>query len=161
SHGIVKVETIEELRVKVGELLEESDLVIAQEFLPTEFDWRIGVLGGHPLYACKYYMVNRHWQIYREDKPGELTAGRSETMPVEIAPRQVVRTAVKAANLIGRGFYGVDLKQRGRQIVVMEVNDNPSIDCDVEDAVLKGELYRRIMQYFLTTIERRKAGFDA
>ena len=47
-----------------------------------------------------------------------------------------------------------------KQICVIEVNDNPNIDAGVEDKVLKGELYRRIMEVFLRRIERRKAGFE-
>jgi len=41
-----KVNTPEELRRIADELFEETDLVLAQKFLPTEFDWRVGVLGG-------------------------------------------------------------------------------------------------------------------
>jgi hypothetical protein len=40
------------------------------------------------------------------------------------------------------------------------VNDNPNIDAGVEDKILKGELYRRIMDVFLRRIERRKAGLE-
>ena len=36
-------------------ILEKSELLIAQEFLPTTFDWRIGICDGQPLYACKYH----------------------------------------------------------------------------------------------------------
>ena len=57
-------------------------------------------------------------------------------MPVHEAPRKVVELAVKTANLIGDGLYGVDLKQAGDKVVVIEVNDNPNIDCGVEDVYL-------------------------
>ena len=42
-------------------------------------------------------------------------------------------------------------------VYVIEVNDNPNIDAGFEDAVLKEELYRRIMAGFLERIERLKA----
>ena len=29
-------------------MLEDSDLILAQEFMYTEYDWRIGVLDGEP-----------------------------------------------------------------------------------------------------------------
>ena len=83
-----------------------------------------------------------------------------QTIPVEIAPRPVVRAALKAARLIGNGLYGVDVKQSNGKCFVIEINDNPNIDAGVEDKLLKGELYRRIMDVFLRRIERRKAGFD-
>jgi len=68
----------------------------------------------------------------------------------------VVKTALKAANLIGDGLYGVDLKQIGNKVVVIEVNDNPSIDAGVEDAVLGSALYETIMQEFLRRLELRR-----
>ncbi|HBA85361.1 MAG TPA: RimK family alpha-L-glutamate ligase [Verrucomicrobia bacterium] len=156
SQGVVKVENETQLQQEVSRLLDKSDLMIAQEFISTPFDWRIGVLDKRPLYACKYYMARRHWQIIQRTGEGESNFGRVETLPVELAPRQVVRTAVKAANLIGDGLYGVDLKQVERQCYVIEVNDNPSIDAGFEDDVLKDELYFRIMEVFLRRIEQTK-----
>jgi glutathione synthase/RimK-type ligase-like ATP-grasp enzyme len=68
----------------------------------------------------------------------------------------VISTALKAANLIGDGLYGVDLKQIGSKVYVIEVNDNPNIDAGVEDAVLKEDLYRRIMQGIMRRVEIHK-----
>src|SRR5439155_22639248 len=67
SQGVVKVSTQEELNDQLGLFLERSDLVVAQEFLPTTFDWRIGILDEQPLYCCKYYMAENHWQIIKQD----------------------------------------------------------------------------------------------
>lgn len=160
SQGVVKVETTAELEAAVTQLLDRSDLIVAQEFRPTEFDWRIGIIDRQPLYACRYHMADRHWQIIKRDgKTGRTDAGRAETMPIELAPTQVVKTALKAANLIGDGLYGVDLKQDQRGVCVIEVNDNPSIDAGIEDGVLKDELYLRIMRVFLNRIEKRKRGW--
>jgi len=105
-------------------------------------------------------MAAGHWQIVQHDHHGPRKYGKFETIPVEIAPRHVVRAARKAASLIGNGLYGVDVKQTNGASFVIEVNDNPNIDAGVEDKVLKGELYRRIMEVFLRRIERRKAGID-
>lgn len=160
SKGVVKIDHAEELTAKLAEFLEESDLVVAQEFLPTTFDWRIGILDRLPLYACKYYMAAGHWQIVRQDRTGPRRYGKSETLPVELAPRQAVRNALKAANLIGDGLYGVDVKQSDGKFYVIEVNDNPNIDSGHEDAILKDELYRRILSVFLKRIEQRKAGIS-
>jgi glutathione synthase/RimK-type ligase-like ATP-grasp enzyme len=157
SQGVVKVETAEELKEAVDRLLAKSDLIIAQEFLPTTFDWRVGVFDRQPLYVCKYFMAKKHWQIIRRDGPdGKRAYGKVETVPVEHAPTQVVRTALRAAGLIGDGLYGVDLKQVGKSLYVIEVNDNPNIDSGTEDAVLKDELYLRVMRVLLRRLERRK-----
>ena len=158
SLGVVKVESQAMLDACAEEFLEKSDLLIAQEFLPTTFDWRIGIFDRQPLYACKYHMVHDHWQIAKSDASGKRRYGRTETFPVQHAPRQVISTALKAANLIGNGLYGVDVKQNGRHCYVIEVNDNPNLDAGVEDAFLKGELYTRIMDVFLERIEQTKAG---
>ena len=52
----------------------------------------------------------------------------AETIPVELAPRQAVSATLKAANLIGDGLYGVDVKESNKKFYVIEVNDNPNID---------------------------------
>jgi hypothetical protein len=80
---------------RIEQFLDDSDLIVAQEFLPTTFDWRIGILDERPLFACKYYMANDHWQIIRHDRAGEERYGKSETLPVELAPRQAVRMALE------------------------------------------------------------------
>jgi len=38
-------------------------MLLIQSFIPTEFDWRIGIIDNKPLYACRYYMAKNHWQI--------------------------------------------------------------------------------------------------
>lgn len=156
SQGVIKVSTAEELEVEVERFLDKSDLVIAQEFVPTEFDWRIGVFDRKALYACKYFMARKHWQILKKEDDGDTDYGKVETIPVGLVPKQVLTTAMRAANLIGDGLYGVDLKQVGRKSVVIEVNDNPSIDAGFEDRILREELYTRIMEVFLKRVERRR-----
>lgn len=159
SQGVVKADTEAQFKLEASRLLDDSDLLIAQEFISTPFDWRIGIVDRKPLYACKYFMARRHWQIINPTENGETREGRVETLPVELAPRQVVRTALRAANLIGDGLYGVDVKQVGRKVYVIEVNDNPSVEVGYEDRVLKDELYLRIMETFLERIEKAKAAW--
>jgi glutathione synthase/RimK-type ligase-like ATP-grasp enzyme len=77
-------------------------------------------------------------------------------MAVAEAPQEVVKLALKAANLIGDGLYGVDIKQVGSRCYVIEVNDNPNVDAGNEDGVLKDALYREIMGSFVRRIEARK-----
>ncbi|MDU5676888.1 MAG: RimK family alpha-L-glutamate ligase, partial [Pseudomonas aeruginosa] len=66
--------------------------------------------------------------------------------------------ALEAAGLIGDGLYGVDLKQAGDKVLVIEVNDNPNIDAGVEDGQLGDELYRRILQAFVQRLELKHRG---
>jgi glutathione synthase/RimK-type ligase-like ATP-grasp enzyme len=158
SQGVVLVREADALEAEARRLLSKSDLVIAQEYLPSDFDWRIGILDRRPLFACKYFMAAGHWQILRKGKSGKDIYGRVETLPVGKAPKKVIATALKAAGAIGDGLYGVDLKQVGNKVYVIEVNDNPNIDAGFEDEVLQDELYLRVVETFLKRIERRKTG---
>lgn len=158
SRGIVKVENIESLKAAVDNLFQHTALVLAQEFMFTEYDWRIGILNREPLYACKYFMSRGHWQIYNHAAKGNAKTGGFKTLPVREAPADVVKLALRATAPIGDGLYGVDLKQVGDRVVVIEVNDNPSIDAGVEDACLGADLYRRIMDEFLRRMERKRLG---
>lgn len=149
SKGVRKVENPEQLRAELEVMLQESDLILAQEFAPSEFDWRIGVLDHQPLFACKYYMAEGHWQIYNwQAKDPKQREGKSEALHVEFVPSAVLDLATKASKLIGDGFYGVDIKQFGNRLMVIEVNDNPSVDAGVEDDALGQELYRRVARSF-------------
>jgi glutathione synthase/RimK-type ligase-like ATP-grasp enzyme len=156
SHGVIKATSQEELKQALDEFLTRSELIIAQEYMPTEFDWRIGVLEKQPLYACKYYMAKAHWQIYNWHAKKRDTEGNFETFPLDRVPEKVLKTAVKAASLIGDGLYGVDLKQIGDKVYVIEINDNPTIDHGVEDLVLKEDLYMTLANSFLKRIQQKK-----
>ena len=158
SQGVVKVSTAEELDASAERLLAKSELIIAQEYLPTEYDWRIGIIDREPLWAAKYFMAKKHWQIIKTDATGGRRYGKVEAVPLSEVPSAVLRAALRAAGLIGDGLYGVDVKQRERRVYTVEVNDNPSIESGYEDAVLKDTLYDRIMQVFLKRLEARQQG---
>jgi glutathione synthase/RimK-type ligase-like ATP-grasp enzyme len=164
SRGIIKAETPEQLTHAADELFQHTALLIAQEFMYTEFDWRIGILNGQALYACQYFMSRGHWQIYDHSPKsaagakGAVKSGGFKTLPIREAPAEVVKLALRATAPIGDGLYGVDLKADGKRVAVIEVNDNPSIDAGVEDAYLGDDLYRRIMEEFLRRLERKRLG---
>jgi glutathione synthase/RimK-type ligase-like ATP-grasp enzyme len=105
-------------------------------------------------------MVSRHWQIIKRDKSGRRECGTVENVPLDDVPPGVLETALKAANLIGDGLYGVDLKEVRGEVSVIEINDNPNIDAGNEDRALQGKLYDQIMNVFLNRIELKKAECD-
>lgn len=154
SKGVEKARDAAELQVICKKLFRHSTLLLAQEYLYTDFDWRIGVLDNQPLFACRYYMVKNHWQIYRHGKRTD--SGGFDTLPIAEVPQSVVETALKATRPIGDGLYGVDLKEHNGKGCVIEVNDNPSIDRGVEDKYLGMELYRRIIGTLLKRMEARR-----
>lgn len=155
SHGMKKIENEEDLQKAFAVLFGKSAILLAQEFIPTDFDWRIGILNGEPLFACKYYMAKGHWQIYLHGDNGKSKAGMVDTIPIYKVPSNVLKTAVKATSLIGDGLYGVDLKVVNGKAVVIEINDNPSIDHEIEDAILGDELYYRIIHHFVRLMEMK------
>jgi glutathione synthase/RimK-type ligase-like ATP-grasp enzyme len=153
--GVVKIESEQHLMLRAAQLLERSELLIAQEWLPTLFDWRVGVLDRRPLFVCKYFMAPGHWQVIKRD-PSARVEGRTVALSVGEAPEIVIDTAVRAASLIGAGLYGVDLKQVGEQCYLIEVNDNPNVDAGNEDQVLQDALYREVMGVFARRISARR-----
>lgn len=155
SLGVGKVESEAEVADRVARLLAHSELIVAQQWLPTAFDWRVAVLDRRPLFVCQYFMAPGHWQIIKRG-PAQRVEGRAAALTVGETPEVVVKTALRAANLIGNGLYGVDLKQVGEQCYLIEVNDNPNIDADHEDGVLQDALYRELMGVFLRRIRERR-----
>lgn len=149
SRGVKKADDRAALDRLVAEMLEESDLILAQAFMPTTFDWRVGVLNGEPLFVSKYHMAKKHWQIVKHGSDGRTEAGRFNTMPVTEAPPEVIDIGVRAARLIGRGLYGVDIKETPQGIVVIEVNDNPDLNHGIEDQAEKDAVWRQLAGWFL------------
>ncbi len=156
SLGVYKAQNPAEFKEISTRLFRESDLILAQEYLYTDFDWRIGILNRKPLYACQYFMSKSHWQIFKHKDGGGYSEGDAHTLPIEEVPKAVLQTALKAANLIGDGLYGVDLKQNERGVFVIEVNDNPNLDAGIEDLVLKDKLYQDIIAEFVRRLELQR-----
>ena len=143
-----------ELKTLATQWLEDSDLLIAQKYVPTDYDWRIGVLGGEPLFAVQYLMAKKHWQIVNHKASGKPDQGGLKTFTLKDAPSHVVETAVRAARCIGDGLYGVDLKETPDGVYVIEVNDNPNLDHGWEDSGEKDEVWIRLTQWFLERLDR-------
>jgi glutathione synthase/RimK-type ligase-like ATP-grasp enzyme len=154
SKGVEKARNAEDLAAICKKLFRHSTLLLAQEFLYTDFDWRIGVLDNQPLFACRYYMVKDHWQIYRHGKRTD--SGDFDTLPISDVPQPILEAALKATKPIGDSLYGVDLKEIEGKGCVIEVNDNPNIDKGIEDKYLGMELYSRLIGTILQRMEARR-----
>lgn len=111
----------------------------------------INDLRGRALYALDIQDLNQKLSRFPR-------SGGFECVDLAETPPQIVKLALRATRLIGNGLYGVDLKQSGKRCVVIEVNDNPSIDSGVEDGKLGKQLYRDIMAEFLRRMEQRRLG---
>jgi glutathione synthase/RimK-type ligase-like ATP-grasp enzyme len=155
---VVKIESEGVLRREAERFFQVSELIVAQEWLPTGFDWRVGVYDRRPLFVCKYFMAPGHWKVNQVAEGQRLIEGKTVAMSVGEAPEQVVNTAVRAANLIGSGLYGVDLKQVEDRVYLIEVNCNPNIDAGNEDQVLGEALYREVVGVFARRIAELRNG---
>ena len=135
--------------VQVGRrLFRRADRIVAQRFLKSVFDWRVGILGGKPLYVCQYVIPRKQWKVLTYTAEGKTVYGAVKGVPLDKADPALLRCATEAANAIGNGLYGVDLKQINGDYVVIEVNDNPTIISGDEDQKA-GDLYERIIKFLL------------
>ncbi|WP_299251310.1 RimK family protein [uncultured Lacinutrix sp.] len=154
SFGVKKAKTQAEYDVLVTEMLKESDLIIAQEFCPSDYDWRIGIIDNKPFFACKYYMAKGHWQIYNWKATNKNEQdGDADCLPIEDVPKNVIDMALKSAKLMGLGLYGIDIKVVDNKLMVIEINDNPNIDFGVEDAFYGDLVYTQILTALKTRLQ--------
>ena len=97
SRGVHKASTPAEAAEITTRLFRDSDLILAQEYLYTDYDWRIGILNNEVLFACRYFMSPKHWQIVRHDARGRATEGGYASFALEDVPPQVIKVALAAA----------------------------------------------------------------
>ncbi len=148
SSAVFRVTDEADFNTRIPPLLERSPLLVAQTWMPTDFDWRIGVLDRRILFAARYHMVPGHWQI-RALQGRSVRFGRVEAVPRDQVPSAVRRLSLAAANLLGDGLFGVDLKVGpDGQPVVIEVNDNPNLELGYEDAADGDIIYADIVRWY-------------
>ncbi|MBP1928222.1 glutathione synthase/RimK-type ligase-like ATP-grasp enzyme [Methanolinea mesophila] len=123
-----------------------SDWIVVQQFVESQYDWRIGVLGGELLYACKYTIPTTTFKI-QASVNGHVVYCDVLSVPPEEIPPDVLDLGLEAGNAIGNGLYGVDIKKADGHACVIEVNDNPSLESG-EDAHYP-LVYRKIVGHLL------------
>jgi glutathione synthase/RimK-type ligase-like ATP-grasp enzyme len=149
SRFVEKVACETSFRDVAKRFFRKSDVLAVQKFMPTAFDWRVGVLNGEALYVCKYMVPKGRWKhgAKRRGKPS-FVWGRTISLKRENAPAKLKKTALKACEVVGHGLYGVDIKEVDGDFVVVEVNDNPSIYAGQEDYRDK-DIYSKIIDYLV------------
>jgi glutathione synthase/RimK-type ligase-like ATP-grasp enzyme len=147
SKYVEKVACETSFREVAKRFFRKSDVLVVQKFMPTTFDWRVGVLNGAVLYVCKYMVPKGRWKhgAKRRGKPS-FVWGRTISLKRENAPEKLKETALKACEVVGSGLYGVDIKEVNGDYIVVEVNDNPSIYADHED-LRNRDIYNKIIAY--------------
>ncbi len=157
SLAVKKADDRKQLEEILKDMFKQSPLLIVQEFTPTPFDWRIGVLDGRILFAARYYQAKAHWQIARRMPSGNTRFGKVEAVAIDEVPLAVRRVALRGSKLIGDGLYGVDLKEVNGKALMIEINDNPNIETGYEDVFEKDKLYDAVIASFLRRIRKSTA----
>jgi glutathione synthase/RimK-type ligase-like ATP-grasp enzyme len=135
--------------VHVGKrFLRRADRVVAQQYVASEFDWRVGVLNGEVLYVCQYLIPKRRWKILTYTEAGRVITGRVRRYDMAKVDPKLLQTALQAAAAIGNGLYGMDIKQVGDSYFVIELNDNPTI-AEAEEDQKAPRLYERLIRYLV------------
>jgi glutathione synthase/RimK-type ligase-like ATP-grasp enzyme len=124
-----------------------SDWIVVQQFIQSRYDWRVGVLDGKLLYVCKYTIPTDTFKI-QASVNGHLVYCGVESVTSDKVPPQVIRLGIDAANAIGRGLYGVDIKNTNGDAYVIEVNDNPSIESGEDDCY--PQVFKQIINHLFT-----------
>lgn len=148
SLRVEKVHTVAEFFKVARRFIKMSDWIVVQQFIESKYDWRVGVLDGKLLYACKYTIPSVTFKI-QASVNGHLIYCGVESVPPDCVPPPVIQLGIDAANAIGSGLYGVDIKNDNGDAYVIEVNDNPSLESG-EDTCYP-LVYQTIVSHLLRT----------
>ena len=132
SLRVEKVSDIADFFKVARRFIKLSDWIVVQQYIESKYDWRIGVLDGKLLYACKYTIPSVTFKI-QASLSGHIVYCGVYSVPPEEVPPHVIQLGIDAGNAIGRGLYGVDIKNNNGDAYVIEVNDNPSIESGEDD----------------------------
>ncbi len=147
SKYVEKVEDENSLREMCRRFFRISDIVVAQRFTPTTYDWRIGILNNQVLFACRYHIPKGMWKHGTKLKGGRrFIWGKTEAVRRESLPSRLREVAIQTSRPFGRGLFGIDIKELSGEYVVVEVNDNATIYADEEDKEDK-DIYEKIINY--------------
>ena len=149
SRGIKKANDMAELKQLVHDFLEDTDSSSPRNSCPPS---STGVSACST--AGRSSSASTRWRA---------ATGRSSTTRATDAPSRAASTpfrspmrrptsstsALRAANLIGDGFYGVDLKTGPDGPVVIEINDNPNLEHGIEDASEKTAVWSHLTEWFV------------
>ncbi|HPC89421.1 MAG TPA: RimK family alpha-L-glutamate ligase [Methanothrix sp.] len=147
SARVEKVSSPEELFKVARRFFKLSDWIVVQEYIESRFDWRIGIINGQLLYACRYIIPSETFKI-QASVNGHIVYCDVESVPAYQVPAGVIELGKQAGNAMGRGLYGVDIKESNEKLYVIEVNDNPSLEGG-EDAHYP-DMFAKIISYLMT-----------
>lgn len=123
--------------------LRRSKILVIQEYIRSDFDWRVGILQNRVLYLCKYCIPRGGWKV-KSKINGKNVWGETLAVPrISISPG-LEKICISLSKCVGDGLYGLDVKETDEGYKVIEINDNPSLYKGYEDAV-DTDIYEKII----------------
>ncbi len=129
-------------------LLKKSGILVLQEYVQSDFDWRVGVLNNEVLYLCKYCIPEGGWKV-KSKINGKNVWGDTVAVSKESISPELKDICIALSKCVGDGLYGLDVKETNDGYKVIEINDNPSIYDGYEDAVDK-DIYEKIINVLIS-----------
>ena len=124
-------------------LLMKAKVLVLQEYIYSDFDWRVGILRNEVLYLCKYCIPKGGWKV-KSKIDGKNVWGDTIAVSRDSISPELKDISIKLSKCVGNGLYGLDVKETNDGYKVIEINDNPSIYDGYEDTV-DGDIYEKII----------------
>lgn len=124
-------------------LRRKSRILVLQEYIKSDFDWRVGMLRNEVLYLCKYCIPKGGWKV-KSKINGRNVWGDTIAVPRDSISPELKEICIALSKCVGSGLYGLDVKETADGYRVIEINDNPSIYAGHEDAADK-DIYEKII----------------
>jgi len=150
SVRVEKASSVDELLKIAKRFFKLSDWIVVQEYIESRFDWRVGTINGELLYACRYIIPSETFKI-QASVNGHIVYCDVESVPADQVPPEVIDLGKEAGEAIGKGLYGVDIKESNGKLYVIEVNDNPSLEGGEDEHY--PDMFHNIISYLMTTVE--------
>ena len=110
SVRVEKASSVNELLKIAKRFFKLSDWIVVQEYIESRFDWRVGTINGELLYACRYIIPSETFKI-QASVNGHIVYCDVESVPADQVPPGVIDLGKEAGSAIGKGLYGVDIKE--------------------------------------------------
>ncbi len=143
SSHVEKANNREEFIEISKRFLRKSKVMIVQEYIRSDFDWRVGILNNEILYLCKYCIPEGGWKV-KSKVNGRNVWGDTIAVPKESISHELKDICISLSKCVGDGLYGLDVKETKDGYKVIEINDNPSIYKGFEDAIDQ-DIYEKII----------------
>ena len=128
--------------------LKNAQVLVVQEYIQSDFDWRVGILNNEILYLCKYFYPKDGWKVNIK-VDGKVIWGDTLAISKDLISPKLKDICIKLSKCIGNGLYGIDVKETDNGYKVIEINDNPSIYSGYEDVVDK-DIYEKIIKVLVS-----------